>query len=401
MQDTRELDSKQQRTALWCVCLAGFAFSANYTNHAPLRDWLMKSFDSPDAPFTKAMFGFLTTAIFLTHAIMQIPGGLLADKFGPKIVLAVALTIVCVGNFGIAFSGSYYHLLFWKLFTGVGTGACVIAGARYIYQSISSKNLFLYQGYYGASILLGSGFVIFAVPQIAGLFKAWPPAFFATATVAVMVLIAWLFFAPKPSAKEHPQSSLLKMLAHSQLWFLGLVQMASFGLVIVIGSWITTMLKENFSFSNKMLISFIASLVLLLGIFTRPLGGRLVTRIGVRKLLIISLLLNATGCFMLAVFTHYLVVDIIAIVLLGAGCGFPFAGLFNRAGAIFPGRAGAAMGLVNVLGIVFILAGAPLVGKITDWTGDFSAAFISLGIFSLIICAVSLKIDNEQLSKKI
>jgi len=54
------------------------------------------------------------------------------------------------------------------------------------------------------------------------------------------------------------------------------------------------------------------------------------------------------------------------------------------------------MGLVNVLGIVFILAGAPLVGKVTDWTGNFSAAFISLGVFSLIICAVSLKIDNEQ-----
>ena len=395
MQDNSALNSKQQKAALWCACLAGFAFSANYTNHAPLRDWLLKSFDSPDAPFTKAMFGFLTTAVFLTHAIMQIPGGLLADKFGPKIVLAVALIIVCVGNFGIAFSGGYYHLLFWKLFVGLGTGACFIAGARYIYQSISSQKLFLYQGFYGASILLGSGFVIFTVPQIAGIFNGWPPAFISTATVAVVVLIAWLFFAPKPPAKEHPQCSLLKMLAHRQLWLLGLVQMASFGLVIVIGSWITTILREDFSFSNKVLISFIASLVLLLGIFTRPLGGRLVTQIGVQKLLIISLLLNATGCFMLAVLTHFLVADIIAIVLLGVGCGFPYAALFNRAGSIFPGRAGAAMGLVNVLGIVFILAGAPLVGKITDWTGNFSAAFISLGIFSLIICAVSLKIDSD------
>jgi nitrate/nitrite transporter NarK len=342
------------------------------------------------------MFGFLTTAIFLTHAIMQIPGGLLADKFGPRKVLAVALSIVCIGNYGIAFSESYYHLLFWKLFVGFGTGACVIAGARYIYQSIPSQNLFLYQGYYGASILLGSGFVIFTVPQIARLFKEWPPAFFVTASVAVMVLIAWLFFAPKPPAKPHPQSSLLKMLAHRQLWLLGLVQMASFGLVIVIGSWITTMLTENFSFTNKLLISFVASLVLILGIFTRPMGGMLVTQIGVRKLLMISLLLNVAGCFMLAAFTHLLAVDIIAIVLLGVGCGFPYAGLFNRAGSMFPGRAGAAMGLVNMLGIVFILAGAPLVGKISDWTGNFSSAFISLGIFELIICAVSLKIGNEK-----
>ena len=400
MQDNRALNSKQQRTALWCVCFAGFAFSANYINHAPLRDWLLESFDSLDAPFTNAMFGFLTTAIFLTHAIMQIPGGLLADKFGAKKILAVALTIVCVGNFGIAFSGSYYHLLFWKFFAGFGTGACFIAGARYIYQSMPSQKLFLYQGYFGASILLGSGFVIFIVPQIASLFKGWPQAFFATAAVAVMALITWLFFAPWLPAKRHSQISLLKMLAHSQLWLLGLVQMASFGLVIVIGTWITTLLKENFSLSNKLFISFIASLVLLLGIFTRPLGGRLVSQIGVRKLLIISLILNATGCFMLAIFTHYLFVDIIAIVLLGAGCGFPYAGLFNKAASMFPGRAGAAMGLVNVLGIIFILAGAPLVGKIADWTGNFSAAFIALGVFSLIICGVSFKIDSERLEVK-
>jgi cyanate permease len=57
------------------------------------------------------------------------------------------------------------------------------------------------------------------------------------------------------------------------------------------------------------------------------------------------------------------------------------------------------MGLVTMLGIVFILAAAPLVGKITDWTGNFSSAFISLGIFALIIGVISLKINNEHLQK--
>jgi NNP family nitrate/nitrite transporter-like MFS transporter len=186
------------------------------------------------------------------------------------------------------------------------------------------------------------------------------------------------------------------MLSNGQLYLLGLVQMASFGLVIVIGSWITEMLKENFTFENKLLIPFIASLVLLLGIFTRPWGGKLVTQIGVRKLLIISLLLNTLGCFILAFFNANLLINIFAIILLGVGCGLPYAGLFNRAASLFPGRAGAAMGLVNMLGIVFILVAAPLVGKITDYTGDFSSAFLSLGIFAFVICFVSLKIKNEH-----
>lgn len=396
MKENLLLNIKQQKIALFCACLAGFSFSANYTNHAPLKEWLMKSFDTPDFPLTKAMFGFLTTAIFLTHALMQIPGGHLADKYGPKKVLCIALTVVCIGNFGISFAESYNLLLFWKFFVGFGTGVSFVSGARYIYQSIPLEKLFIYQGYYGASVLLGSGFVIFAVPQIARFYDNWSPAFILTSAVAFTTLLIVLFFAPKPFAKEHPHSSLLTMLSNGQLYLLGLVQMASFGLVIVIGSWITEMLKENFSFDNKIIIPFIASLVLLLGIFTRPWGGKLVSQIGVRKLLVISLLLNTAGCFILAFFTTYLYIAIFAIILLGIGCGLPYAGLFNRAAELFPGRAGAAMGLVNMLGIIFILVAAPLVGKIADWTGNFSSAFISLGLFAFIMCFVSLKINKEH-----
>lgn len=394
MQETKP--AINQKLVLICACFVGFALSTNYTNHAPLKEWLMKSFDTPEVPFSKAMFGFLTTAIFLTHAFMQIPAGNFADKYGPKKILIIALSIVFIGNLGISFSNSYNQLLFWKFFVGFGTGSSFVSGARYIYQSTSSDKLFLYQGYYGASLLMGSGFVIFAVPQIANYFQGWPNAFLATATVALLALLIVIFIAPKPLAKEHPHSSLLKMLANNQLYLLGIVQMASFGLVIVIGSWITEMLKENFEFSNKLIIPFIASLVLLLGIFTRPLGGKLVQQIGVRKLLLISLSLNAIACFVLAFCSKSLPLDILAILLLGVGCGLPYAGLFNRAASMFPGRAGAAMGLLHMLGIVFVLIAAPLVGKITDSSGSFSMAFITLGIFAAIACIISLKINNNH-----
>jgi MFS family permease len=107
------------------------------------------------------------------------------------------------------------------------------------------------------------------------------------------------------------------------------------------------------------------------------------------------LLLNALGCFLLAFFSNIMAVDFLAILMLGIGTGLPYSGLFNRAAALFPGRAGAAMGLVNMLGIVFILTGTPLVGFIADAMGNFSYAFISLGIFAFVICLVSLRIKND------
>jgi len=71
---------------LVCACVVGFAFSANYTNHAPLVPALTQAFG-----FSLARAGFLTTGIFLTHAVMQIPGGQLADRLSAKRVVAIAL----------------------------------------------------------------------------------------------------------------------------------------------------------------------------------------------------------------------------------------------------------------------------------------------------------------------
>jgi cyanate permease len=53
------------------------------------------------------------------------------------------------------------------------------------------------------------------------------------------------------------------------------------------------------------------------------------------------------------------------------------------------------MGLVNMLGIVMILGGAPLVGKIADWTGSFSSAFISMAVFSFVAMLASLGIKKH------
>jgi nitrate/nitrite transporter NarK len=164
--------------------------------------------------------------------------------------------------------------------------------------------------------------------------------------------------------------------------------------VIVIGSWITELLKTKLSLP-PVEAGIIGSLVLLLGIFTRIYGGLLIDKIGYRKLLIGSLLLTIAGCFMLAADTSSIVLALAAIILIGIGAGLPYSALFNRAVALFPGRGGAAMGLVKMLGIKMILGGAPLVGQIADWTGSFSSAFSSLGIFAIAALIASFGIKEK------
>ena len=254
------------------------------------------------------------------------------------------------------------------------------AGARYIVSLFAGRELHVAQGFFGGSIVLGSGFVIFAVPQLLGAL-GWRGAFLASAAVAAAVWVFWVAAAPRLKHVAHPAGSFGEMIGRGELWLLGVVQMASFGLVIVVGAWITTLLSRDFHMGLAHGRA---------GGFTGAAaghrdaaGGRLAAAADDAGPLVRgALLLNAAACAALA-WGRWLGLTLAAIVALGIGCGLPYAGVFNRAAALFPGRAGAAMGLVNMVGILMILLGAPAVGYLADWTGEFRSSFLALGAFSL------------------
>ncbi len=383
------LSPASQRAALICGCIVAFAYSANYTNHAPLAPALMHEFG-----FNQALAGFLTTGIFATHAAMQIPGGHIVDRLGAKRVLVFALAWVALGNLGLAFAGAYWQLLACKIFTGLGTGVCFVGGARYIHQALAGPRLHVAQGFFGGSIQMGAGFVILAVPRL-NLVAGWRVTFLVSAGMAIAAAVIWLAAAPTVAPVASPPGRFTEMLLAPQLWLLGLLQMATFGLSVVVGSWVVVILTKVMKVPATE-AGLIGSLVLLLGIVSRPLGGVLRRHMGIRPLLALSLVMIALGCFAFVTSLITLGIALTAVVLIGIGVGLPYAAMFSRAGALFPGRAGAAMGLVNMLGIIMILGGAPLVGHLADLTGTFKASFIVLGGFSLLACAAIPLIHKDD-----
>lgn len=54
------------------------------------------------------------------------------------------------------------------------------------------------------------------------------------------------------------------------------------------------------------------------------------------------------------------------------------------------------MGLVNTIGVVMILAGAPAVGYLADWTGRFRTSFYVLGGFSLLAFTAVFAIPEQK-----
>ena len=383
------LSEPAQLVAIVCGCIVAFTYSANYTNHAPLASALMRQFG-----FNNAHAGFLTTGIFLTHAGMQIPGGYLVDRLGSRRMLLIALLWVALGNFLMAAAGAYWQLLFCKIFTGMGTGVCFVGGARYIHEGCRGPKLNVAQGFFGGSIQLGAGFVIFAVPQIYKL-AGWRATFLVCAGMVLVAAVIWIAKSPRVEFPPAPPGKFHLMLLAPQLWLLGLLQMSTFGISVVVGSWVVVVLTKTMNVPATR-AGMIGSLVLLLGIVSRPLGGWLRRHMGIRPLFVGSLLMVAVGCFLFLPPSISQTTALAAVVLIGIGFGLPYAAMFSRAAHLFPGRAAAAMGFVNMLGIIMILGGAPLVGHLADLTGSFKTSFSVLGGFTLLTCAAVPFIHSEE-----
>ena len=64
------------------------------------------------------------TAFYIGYVATQIPGGILADRFGPKIVLSACLALQGLGTMGIGFTENYQVGFILRIICGLGAG-CV------------------------------------------------------------------------------------------------------------------------------------------------------------------------------------------------------------------------------------------------------------------------------------
>jgi len=98
---TLELDRVPRRR--WAItCLLGFGVLVNYFDRVNLS----VSKEALDAAFgiSAVTFGYLSSAYNWTYAALQLPSGLLLDKFGVRRVGCISTILWGVASFGAAVS---------------------------------------------------------------------------------------------------------------------------------------------------------------------------------------------------------------------------------------------------------------------------------------------------------
>jgi MFS family permease len=314
----------------------------------------------------------LTTALFVTHLAVQLPAGRGADRHGSRQVALGAIAAVLLGNAILLVDAGLALALLGRGVVGIGSGAAFVAGLDLVRAGGGGRAL---QGLYGGATMAGGGLALTIVPPLTDS-TGWRAPYWSAALLALAAAVPTLL------------ASGLPRIGHAGAWLvrdrrllpIGLLQAATFGLAVIAGNWIVPLLERRGA--SSAIAGLAGGLVLVSGVFARPLGGVLAQRAPERAIVAGSLVGTAAGAALLAVASGVTASTVGAFVL-GVSAGLPFAVIFAAAQHARPDTPAAAVALVNACAIITILIGTPLAGLTFELGSNGRLAFAGVALLAL------------------
>lgn len=345
---------------------------------------------------------FFTVLQLLVYAGLQIPVGVLVDRFGSRAMIAGGALLMGLGQLQLAFADSVPAGVLGRVLVGAGDAMTFISVIRLIPLWFAPARVPLLTQLTGMSGQLGQ--LLSVVPFAFILHTAgWTPAFLALAGfsgVAVVLVVLMLQDVPPGTPRQEAAKGLratgvslsrawkqpgtrLGMWSHFTIQFSGTVFAMTWGYPFLISA----------QGLNGGTVASLMSLYVAGAIGAGPLIGRFVARHPLRRSTMVLLLVAATAAAWAAVLLYpgrsplwLLAVLIVVLAIGGPGSmiGFDFARTFNPAH-----RIGTATGIVNVGGFFAALMAIYLIGAVLDIlnsTGFSRGQLYGLEPFRIALC---------------
>jgi nitrate/nitrite transporter NarK len=373
--------------AALAACLSGAIRGANLTDHAPLIPLL-----TGDLGFGPGEAGLITATVFLTLAIGQFLGGPLCDRFGTTSTGAWSMTVAALGTAALAGANSLSDLVAVKVVVGLAAGISATVGMRLAGTYFDETRRHLTMGLHGGSVVLGSGLAVSLMPRLASA-TDWRTAFVIAALVGLAIVALWV---AAPGVTGARSANPLGAVGVRDVWLLGAINLTTVALGLVLGGWITIYFVEDLGL-RLVDAAAIGSLMLVLGIVVRPIGGVLVRRglLHPNTAILVSVLVTFAGVVLLCLPGRPLAVAALGVLLLGVGTNLPFSAIYITGAASLPSAPGAALGMIGGLGTLASVPAAGAVGWIYATTGSFVLPFAIVATIVLvgIGAALSLRVS--------
>jgi NNP family nitrate/nitrite transporter-like MFS transporter len=346
---------------------------------------VLVTYIAADLPLTAAQKGLLVATPTLGGALMRLPMGILADRWGGRRagLLGMSLTILPL-VLGWQWANSYFELLLAGFLLGIaGASFAVALPLASRWYPLEHQGLAL--GIAGAG---NSGTVIagLVAPRLAEAL-GWHAVLAAAAGLVLVTLVAFAILA-KDSPHQPPPKMLadyVRPLAHRDAWRFCLFYCVTFGGFVGLANFLTLFFFEQYGLS-RVAAGTLTALCVFSGSMLRPVGGYLADRLGGARLLLGVFAL--VGMLMLAVaalppLAVALALIVVVMGVLGAGNGIVFQLIPQR----FQREIGAMTGIVGAAGGVGGFLLPSLLGLAKSFTGSFTLGLLA---FAAACCSAAL-----------
>ncbi len=331
--------------------------------------------------------GSLSAAATFVYALMQIPSGYLADRYGLKKIFFIGVlgtTILCF-TFGLV--SEYWHAFVNQAISGFFRAFLFVAGLTLLANWFGPQRRATAMGLSLIGVFSGQFLISTFGPSLVRHFD-WRFPFISFGTVGILVSLAYLRLAKEsPQAESRQKPSIVdvvQLFRHRFMWVCGVIQFVRLGVVQGVLFWLPSLLidEKGLSLQTTGLIIALQTLVIAP---SNIIGGYISDRLK-KPTLIIGLSL-----FILAMTTAALVrVDsvaaLIALIFLNAiFIQFYFGPLFavpvERYGSHMMGTlSGFSNFFANLGGFTFTY----LLGVLKDQTGFFESGFYAISTACLL-----------------
>ncbi len=377
------------RLTVGLVVLVAVAFGLTYADYAPLIPLVKAEFRLDDLGA-----GLLSSALFTAYLLATIATAGIAGRLPPKRFVAAGLALSALGTAAVAWSPLYPLALAGKALQGVGSALSFVSATRYVAGLYGVRRSHFALGLYGGGFPLGSALSLIVMPTLATALGGWRPAFWIEAMLIAAAFLLWLL-APPVSGSGAP-GGMRDAMRCGNCWWTFAQHAAGFGLALSSGTWITVYLLREFSLPLA-LSGILGSLLLVIAVFARPVGGLLIARehVGTRVVMRSGTAAIVAGVALLATPGRPLALALLGALLVGLGVGLPYAAVFNTAAASLPRSPGAAQGLAAIGGTTGAMVGAPTMGYAVQSYG-FWAAWLFVGAVAAIALAGTFLMSGEE-----
>lgn len=213
---------------------------------------------SKELGISQTSVGFIMSAFFGGYMLMQIPGGMLADKFGPRKVLLTIVFVWSVFTAATGLAAGLTSMLAVRFLFGLAEGPFTPSAGKML-GMVFEKN----ERAKAFSLMLSSsGFVMILAPVFAAYMLTavgWRNLFYIIGAAGLIIIVLFYFYLKegrvnaeiRPATSQAVNMPFSKILKIPMIWYLMAANFACYTLIWGLSAWMPTYLIKVFDINIR------------------------------------------------------------------------------------------------------------------------------------------------------